>query len=61
MQDRLRGLEIETRQGQQVGQHAQHLPGRTSLAQRLDHRMEALYSALCIDKGARGFGEWCNR
>ena len=52
-----RRLEVEARQAEQVAEHAQHLPGRPRLAERLDDAVEALHPAFGIDEGARGFGE----
>ena len=48
---------VEARQAEQVAQHAQHLPGRARLAQRLDDAVEALHPAFGVDEGAGGFGE----
>ena len=53
----LGGLLAEAAQAEQVAQHAQHLPGRTGLCQRLDHGVEALQAAFGIDEGTRGLAE----
>ena len=44
-------------EAEQVAEHAQHLPRRPRLAERLDDAVEALHAAFGVDEGAGGLGE----
>jgi hypothetical protein len=57
----LRAVVVEARQIQQVAEHAQHLPRRPRLADRLDDAEKTLHRAFGIDEGARRLGERRNR
>ncbi len=57
----LGSLVVEAGLFEQVAQHAQHLPGRASFAQRLRGRIEALDAAFGIDEGSGSFGEGRHR
>ncbi len=54
---RFGGVEVEAGKLEQVAQHAQHLPGRTRVAEGTDHAVEGLGRAFAVHEGAGGLGE----